>query len=66
MSVASPAKNGHNRHHHDEPSAGVRDPVCGMTVDPHKTPHRAEHEGRSYYFCSAGCKAKFEASPETY
>ena len=32
------------------------DPVCGMTVDPHTTPHRAEHHGRTYYFCSAGCR----------
>src|SRR5262245_24088670 len=45
---------------------GVRDPVCGMTVDPHKTPHRHQHEGRAYYFCSAGCRAKFAADPEKY
>ncbi len=42
------------------------DPVCGMTVDPHKTPHHASHAGKPYYFCSAGCKAKFEAEPERY
>jgi Cu+-exporting ATPase len=40
--------------------------VCGMTVDPHGTPHRVEHLGRTWYFCSAGCKAKFEAAPERY
>jgi len=44
----------------------VRDPVCGMMVDPHKTPHRAEHAGHPYYFCSAGCRAKFVADPARY
>jgi P-type Cu+ transporter len=44
----------------------VRDPVCGMTVDPHKTPHRHEHGGRTYYFCSAGCRTRFSADPAKY
>jgi Cu+-exporting ATPase len=39
------------------------DPVCGMTVDPATAKHRSEHGGRTYYFCAAGCKAKFEADP---
>jgi Cu+-exporting ATPase len=42
------------------------DPVCGMKVDPHTTPHRTTHEGHPFYFCSAGCKAKFEADPARY
>jgi len=37
-----------------------------MSVDPGKTPHRAEHDGRSFYFCSAGCGAKFLANPGKY
>jgi len=37
---------------------GVRDPVCGMTVD-RTTPYRSEREGRIVFFCSPGCKAKF-------
>jgi uncharacterized protein len=45
---------------------GARDPVCGMTVDRAKTPHRSEHKGRTVYFCSAGCKASFDAAPERY
>jgi Cu+-exporting ATPase len=45
---------------------GVRDPVCGMTVDPHTTPHRGQHAGQPYYFCSAGCAAKFAADPDKY
>ena len=44
----------------------VRDPVCGMSVDPHTTPHRHQHAGRPYYFCSAGCQAKFQADPAKY
>ena len=44
----------------------VKDPVCGMTVDPHATPHRAQYEGKPYYFCSAGCRAKFMAEPAKY
>ncbi len=44
----------------------VKDPVCGMTVDPHTAKHRAEHGGRPYYFCSAGCRTKFVADPERY
>jgi P-type Cu+ transporter len=39
----------------------VKDPVCGMTVDPAKTAHHAEHGGKPYHFCSAGCRAKFIA-----
>ena len=44
----------------------VKDPVCGMMVDPHTTAHKAEHGGRPYYFCSAGCRAKFMAEPDRY
>ncbi len=44
----------------------VKDPVCGMDVDPHSARHKAEHGGRPYYFCSAGCRAKFVADPGRY
>ena len=46
--------------------ATVVDPVCGMTVDPTKTPHHAEFHGITYYFCSARCREKFVADPEAY
>jgi len=46
-------------------TATERDPVCGMKVKP-DSPHRSVHEGRTYFFCSAGCKAKFEADPPRY
>jgi Cu+-exporting ATPase len=44
----------------------VIDPVCGMSVDPHTTVHQLTHQGRPYYFCSAGCRTKFAANPKTY
>jgi Cu+-exporting ATPase len=43
-----------------------KDPVCGMSVDPHKAKRTAEHGGRTYYFCSAGCRTKFVANPVHY
>ncbi|WP_460451992.1 heavy metal translocating P-type ATPase [Alsobacter sp. SYSU BS001988] len=48
------------------PEGMVKDPVCGMAVDPHATKFRAEHAGKPYYFCSAGCQSKFKADPGTY
>src|SRR4051794_28577006 len=67
------------RHHHEgnachdhaeqgptKVQEGVRDPVCGMLVDPHTAQHRHQHEGRTYYFCSGGCLAKFKADPAKY
>lgn len=58
----------HHGHHHDHAGAhsGVKDPVCGMDVDPATAKHSIQHEGRPYYFCSAGCKSKFEAAPGRY
>ena len=59
----------HAGHHHHGPAADavkVKDPVCGMMVDPHSTPHRAQYEGRPYYFCSSGCQSKFMAEPAKY
>ena len=44
----------------------VTDPVCGMQVDPAGAAHRHEHQGRTWYFCSAGCRGKFEADPDRY
>ncbi|MER2268563.1 heavy metal translocating P-type ATPase [Methylobacterium oxalidis] len=50
----------------DDGAFRVQDPVCGMMVDPHATKHRAEHDGHPYYFCSNGCRTKFEADPARY
>jgi uncharacterized membrane protein YraQ (UPF0718 family) len=45
---------------------GARDPVCGMTVQRHDGTPTAVYGGRTYYFCSEACKARFEAEPERY
>lgn len=60
----------HDAHHHSAKASTnadtVKDPVCGMVVDPHTTRHRASHAGKPYYFCSAGCRSKFENDPNQY
>jgi xanthine dehydrogenase accessory factor len=43
------------------PRAEATDPICGMTVDVATTRYTADRDGQAYYFCSAGCKAAFEA-----
>ena len=56
-------------HHHAataSPEHAVIDPVCGMTVDPHTTPHKHVHKHHTYYFCSGGCRTKFAADPAKY
>jgi len=42
------------------------DPVCGMTVVVATARHKADHEGRTWYFCNARCREKFLASPARY
>jgi uncharacterized membrane protein YraQ (UPF0718 family)/YHS domain-containing protein len=44
---------------------GVRDPVCGMTVD-RQNAVMSVHHGKAFFFCGPGCRAKFEADPERY
>jgi len=39
---------------------GAKDPICGMTVDRFKTPHRSVVDGRTFYFCGPSCKRKFD------
>ncbi len=53
-------------HAPDEVAATLKDPVCGMMVDPAKTPHHADHDGMTFHFCGAGCRAKFVADPDRY
>ena len=43
-----------------------RDPICGMDVDPKTAKHTTQHEGKTFYFCSPGCKKTFEADPHRY
>jgi Cu+-exporting ATPase len=53
-------------HGHEDGGASVKDPVCGMTVDPDKTEYHAHHADQDYHFCSAGCRTKFVADPDHY
>ena len=43
-----------------------KDVVCGMEVDPTKAAGNSQYNGKTYYFCSNGCKAKFDAEPTQY
>src|SRR5260370_16346642 len=43
-----------------------KDPVCGMMVDPEKAAAKAEHAGRTYYFCSKNCAERFSREPEKF
>ena len=46
--------------------AEVKDPVCGMIVDPAKARGRAQHRGQTYFFCSPGCMHRFVSDPGKY
>jgi YHS domain-containing protein len=41
-----------------------KDPVCGMQVDPGKAAAKRQYQGKTYYFCSPGCAARFDQKPE--
>jgi len=61
---------GHHKGRHHHPAATTEhretDPVCGMTVDPATARRRAEHAGRTWFFCSDRCRQKFVAEPARY
>jgi Cu+-exporting ATPase len=58
---------GHGHHDHRlDGKASVRDPVCGMNVDPATSQHRFDYRGETFHFCSAGCRTKFVADPQKY
>ena len=44
----------------------VHDPVCHMDIDPATAAGKSEYNGRTYYFCSLGCKKAFDKEPEKY
>ena len=44
----------------------AKDPVCGMSVDEKKAAATATQDGKTYYFCSAGCKETFTRNPQQY
>lgn len=47
-------------------AAMATDVVCGMTIERDSAAGTSEHGGTTYYFCSAGCKSKFDAEPMRY
>ncbi len=57
---------GAHSHDHTEAAAAATDPVCGMKVDPARTPHHFTYRDREYHFCGGGCRTKFAAGPEKY
>ncbi|PKM16561.1 MAG: copper-transporting ATPase [Gammaproteobacteria bacterium HGW-Gammaproteobacteria-2] len=62
QSTGAGGNSGNPQHAH----TAISDPVCGMKVDPATSKHRAEHDGKSYHFCSARCHDKFIADPAQY
>jgi Cu+-exporting ATPase len=44
----------------------MKDPVCGMNVEPATAKWSFDHQGTSYFFCSKGCHTKFAADPERW
>jgi P-type Cu+ transporter len=50
----------------DREMATVRDPVCGMDIDPATSAGSEEFEGTTYYFCSPSCLERFRAEPARY
>jgi len=51
---------------HEAQTATVKDPVCGMDVDPSVAKHSSEYRGETFYFCSLMCKKAFEDDPLNY
>ena len=46
--------------------AMVEDPVCGMRIESEEAAGTIEYGGKTYYFCSASCKAQFDRSPSRF
>ncbi|SVA87916.1 uncharacterized protein METZ01_LOCUS140770 [marine metagenome] len=44
----------------------LKDPVCGMNVDPKNAAGKSNYNEAAYYFCSTHCKTKFNSNPESY
>jgi YHS domain-containing protein len=52
--------------HPEDEGMTKTDPICGMQVDRNEAAGRSEYQGRSYYFCSKGCKRTFDQNPAQY
>lgn len=51
---------------HLQQAATLKDPVCGMAIDPATAKHTSEYLGQTYYFCSLMCLKAFEDDPQPY
>jgi Cu+-exporting ATPase len=51
---------------HADSGTALRDPVCGMIVDPAAGKPMLDHAGHRYHFCSSACRDKFKAAPDIY
>jgi P-type Cu+ transporter len=43
-----------------------KDPVCGMMVDPKRAAGTSAYGGKTYSFCSVGCKTTFDKNPAKF
>jgi Cu+-exporting ATPase len=50
----------------EETIATVKDPVCGMEIDPETAAASEEHGGKTYFFCSESCHQRFVAAPDQF
>ena len=55
-----------NCHHCEERKSQYTDPVCGMSTDQDGKFIHHKHDGKSYYFCSEHCLAKFKTEPDKF
>jgi YHS domain-containing protein len=44
----------------------VKDPVCGMEIEPKDAAGTSDYQGQKYYFCSEHCKQAFDKEPQKY
>lgn len=54
------------QHDHSHCEHTVKDPVCGMHVDPDTAKQHSQYAGKDWYFCSIGCHSKFDNDPDKY
>ncbi len=67
ISASAPrAEVGEYKKEKEDAMATVKDPVCGMEIDPQQAAASEKYQGKIYYFCSAVCHDKFKAEPEKY
>lgn len=57
---------GHDAGANHTPGAEIRDPVCGMTLTAESASGTTQHQGRTFFFCSAKCQRTFLGEPQRY